>query len=775
MRRRGADVARESQWSFAGGEITPKLLGRVDTDRYRTSARLIRNFIVRPQGGAELRPGTRLVREVKDSANAVRLIPFVFSSAQSYVLEFGPAYVRFHTAGQTVLDPGTGLPLEVPTPYAASDLRALQYFQSGDILTLVHPLYQERELRRTGATSWQLTQVTNAPTQLPPTSANLAQGNTGAADSLEWEWVVTAVSDTGEESIASNVVSANVKLDVVNRVDKAKIAWTAPTGAAPAYYNVYRGRNGQHGFIGQAKGRTFFFDDNFAPVYSESPPSGADPFASGNYPGAGTYYEQRKFLAASNANPLTVYGSESSIFNSFRRSSPPRESDAIQFPVKQPRVDRVSWMLGLESGLIIGTPSRIVRVRGDEQTRILTAISVDQKGIESRGAATLQPLEVGNTYLYLTFDGLKPREGAFEDWDVYRSTDLSVMAEHLFRTASIVAWAYADQPYALVSAVRSDGVLLGLTYLPEHQVWAWHQHTTTGLYEDVVAVPEGASTRVYVVVRRTVAGQTRRYLERVGLTEQNDSDDDLHLDSALSYDGRVTDGSTAQLAGTVWTTGSTVSILTSTPRFGAGDVGSQVVFPYETATERRELRCTITAVAAPTNVQAVLEANAPAALQNATVTNWSLAARTFRGLSHLEGLTVRACADGKSVGEMVVVEGAVTLPQPASVVHVGLPYVGRLESLEISDFGARKQVQGVTVTLQNTRSVFVGERVANQLDEVAPRAFEGLFEKTQGILGAVHQKITTSTNRGAGVVIEAREPIACRVLGWIAETDSGRA
>lgn len=88
--------------SFAGGEVGPEMFGRIDDAVFQSGAREVRNFITRPQGPAFRRPGTRLVREVKDSTKRTRLIAFTYSTDQSLAIEIGHHYIRFHANGATL-------------------------------------------------------------------------------------------------------------------------------------------------------------------------------------------------------------------------------------------------------------------------------------------------------------------------------------------------------------------------------------------------------------------------------------------------------------------------------------------------------------------------------------------------------------------------------------------------------------------------------------------------------------------------------------------------
>jgi hypothetical protein len=107
--------------SFAGGELSPEMFGRIDDVKFQTGAAKLRNFIAMPQGPAENRPGTAFVRAVKNSAKRTRLIPFTYSTTQTMVLELGDGYIRFHTQGATLLA-GTGAAYNGATPYTVGSM-----------------------------------------------------------------------------------------------------------------------------------------------------------------------------------------------------------------------------------------------------------------------------------------------------------------------------------------------------------------------------------------------------------------------------------------------------------------------------------------------------------------------------------------------------------------------------------------------------------------------------------------------------------------------------
>jgi hypothetical protein len=143
--------------SFVSGELGPKLEGRTDFDKYRTGCKTLENFIVHPQGAATRRVGTKFVSEVKTSANKTRLIPFEFSTTQTYILEFGNQYIRFYKDKARILSGGSAY--EIVTPYLTAELFEIKFAQSADVLYICHPNHAVRKLSRTGHTSWTLEEL----------------------------------------------------------------------------------------------------------------------------------------------------------------------------------------------------------------------------------------------------------------------------------------------------------------------------------------------------------------------------------------------------------------------------------------------------------------------------------------------------------------------------------------------------------------------------------------------------------------------------------------
>ena len=138
--------------AFTSGEFSEKLYGITDIEKYFSGAGTLENVIVPATGSASKRPASYFAAEVKDSSKFTRSIPFQFNVEQSYKLEFGENYIRFYRNGGQILDGGN--PYEIATTYLESELRALQYTQSNDVMYIAHPNHPLQKLARTGHTAW---------------------------------------------------------------------------------------------------------------------------------------------------------------------------------------------------------------------------------------------------------------------------------------------------------------------------------------------------------------------------------------------------------------------------------------------------------------------------------------------------------------------------------------------------------------------------------------------------------------------------------------------
>jgi hypothetical protein len=596
-------ITRTYARSFSGGEVSPEFWGQISDAKFQTGLATCRNFEVLPHGPARNRAGFGYVHTAKYSGTKkCRLIPFTFSTVQTMVLEVGDKYIRFHTQGATLLAPAaaaydnahaysigdlalsggvtyycvaatTGhappnatywyaLPAtgeyEIPTPYLEADVFDLHFVQSADVLTIVHQNYAPMELRRYGATNWQLSTIQFAPTLSPPTgvSATAHTGTTPGAPTTMY-YVVTAVSADGlTESYASSIVNCSNNLFDTGAYNT--ISWSAVTGAAR--YNVYRQSNGLYGYIGQTT-TTSLVDNGggnvVTPNIGQTPPIQDAVFAgAGDYPGAVSYFEQRRCFAGTINAPQTLWMTESGTESSMNYTLPTRDDNRVKFKVVAREADTIRHIVPLQQMLLLTQAGewRVQSVNNDA----ITPSSVSVKPQSYVGANNVQPLIVNNNLVYAAARGGHVREMAYS-WQAggYVTGDLSLRAAHLFDGMTIVDSAFSKAPYPICWFVSSNGKLLGLTYVPEQQVGAWHWHDTQGTFEAITVVAEGDEDVLYAVVNRTINGATVRYIERKQSRLFATLADSFVVDAGLSYNGAPA----TVFSGLNHLEGATVSIL----------------------------------------------------------------------------------------------------------------------------------------------------------------------------------------------------------------------
>lgn len=774
--------SRLSQNSFTAGEISPELYGREDLQRYQLGARLVENFYIRPHGGVSNRAGLRYVCEVKDSDKFVRLMTFEAAADDAYLLEVGDYYIRPVFRGVQVLD--TGVPYEITTPYAENELLLMYLEQSNDVATIVHPDYAVRELSRFTDISWTLATVTFQPSVSAPTgvAATRTQGYTGyGADKLPvaHTYVVAAIGSNGEESLpSSEATSATVVLGFDQNY--VTITWSAVAGATE--YIVYKESNGIFGFIGNTVDLTFK-DDNINPDFSDGPQQGANPFSgAGDYPSLVTFSQQRRVFAATDNNPQTCWMSQSGNFKNMGVSRPAKDDDSVEFTLAAKRKQDIFHMVPLEKGLIMYTRSGEWRVTGRDGNVITPSSILTEPQSYYGCSAALKPLVVGENVLFVPRAENKVRDMEYSvDVDKYVAADRTILAEHLFRNRTIVAWDYSSEPDGVIWCVMSDGEAVSLTYLKEHQVWGWGRHKTSGRFLDVKSVPELTRDTPYFLVQRLVGGVWKQYIEFLEERHFDEIEDAFFVDSGLSLDNpllveSVSAGSATELTITSHglTDGDTIDLS-----------GGQFYDTYGDAVAADDISGRYVVAAATTHTFEI-ETEAGAAVDTSDyTTGYYLETVVVReafdsvaGLSHLAGRDVSALCDGSVVeGLTVSVGGEVSFSRKHSRIHIGLPYKSRLRTLDLTnpqgvDSGMTKGVGKTFLRVNETRGLKVGLNFEDMVEET-PRSYEDYGQPASLKEGIIEVLIWGEDDTEQTVCVMQTYPLPATILGLTEELEYG--
>ena len=770
---------RTLQRSFAGGEMSPEMFGRIDDVKYQTGAATMKNFVATPQGPAENRPGTAFVRAVKDSTKRTRLIPFTYSTTQTMVIELGAGYIRFHTQGATLMS--GGVPYEIANPYAEADLFDIHYVQSADVMTLVHPNYAPRELRRLGATNWTLTTINfgapiAAPTGVTATRYIPASASVNADTYETMSYVVTAVtSDEIGESVQSSVASVTNNIYVTGATNT--ISWTAVAGAAR--YRVYKLLGGLYGYIGSTTG-TSIVDNNIAPDLSITPPIYDNEFTSAsNYPGAVSYFEQRRCFAGTINEPQKIWMTKSGTESNLSYGLPIRDDDRIEFRVAAREANTIRHIVPLTQLLLLTGSAewRVSSLNSDE----ITPNTISVRPQSYIGASNVQPVIINNALIYCGARGGHVRELGY-NWQAngFITNDMSIRSAHLFDNFEIVDMAFAKAPIQMVWFVSTSGQLLGLTYVPEQQIGAWHKHETDGVFESCTVVAEGNEDRLYVVVRRVVNGNTVRYIERLASRHFSSIENAFFVDSGATYDGTNTTATTVTVSGgTTWGPADVLTITASTPIFtypGTSDVNDAIVL---TDAAGNKYRLTIRSTTSTTVATARVDNTLPVALRNTATTRYSFARNTISGLTWLEGKTVSILADGAVQPQKVVTSGTITIDRASSIIHIGLPIEADLQSLPLAmgidngmGQGRYKNVNKAWLRVFQSSGIFIGPD-ADNLVEAKQRTTEPYGTPPELKTQEIQIMLTPSWLDSGQVYIRQSDPLPLTIVGMTLEVAIG--
>ncbi len=286
------------------------------------------------------------------------------------------------------------------------------------------------------------------------------------------------------------------------------------------------------------------------------------------FPRACAFYEQRLVFAGTTSQPQSLFFSVAGDFENMTESD--SDSSAMNYTIGSNQVNRILYLASSRS-LIVGTTGGefVVRASGNDEPVSPTNIQIKQQA--SYGSADIQPVQAGTYTLFVQRAKRKIRElGYVFDTDSFQAVDLTILADHVTETG-VLELAYQQEPFSIVWGTTTDGRLIGLTYRREEQVVAWHQHklggsfttggvtTNHGIVENIAVIPgELNQDNLYMVVKRTINGATRRYVEILSdIDFGTNIQDAIFVDSSLTYSG----SSTSSLSGLDHLEGQTVSIL----------------------------------------------------------------------------------------------------------------------------------------------------------------------------------------------------------------------
>jgi hypothetical protein len=583
-------------YAFNSGELSPRMAGRVDQARYNMGCHRLENFIPSIPGPAIKRGGTYFVAQVKDMTKRAWLVRFEFSAAESFILEFGHQYIRFYQGYAAVL---SGTPYEVVTPYTEADLVnadggfAISFVQSGDIVYLAHRSHKPRKLSRFATTNWTLTEYD--PTGGPFEDMNIAattvyaSANTGVGITLTASAAIftsdhigtlfylgqRTVIDVEQWEPGKSITAGDIRRSGGRNYEAENTASTGTVTPTHTEGSV---------FDGDAAVQWTFLDAGYgwaritaiggggttatATVLSRIPNGavgsgeastkwafGAWSAANG-WPDSVTFYLDRLCFARGSQVWMSVAGDyENMQATDFGRQT---TESAIALPIPSRRGNEILWLETLEQGLVAGTGADEWLIGPASRNDPLGPLNVACNPLGAVGSRRIPVLRGFDSIIFTQRSGKKLRTLGYLQGEGAIRSDLNAYADHI--TPGLVSLAQTAEPFSIIWGACTDGTLVGALYYPEQEALGWARFPMDGVVECVqtIPAPDGRQDDLWLIVRRTINGAVKRYVEfmKAPLADDGDQADAFYVDC-----GKTTIGTITTVTGLSHLDGKTVSVL----------------------------------------------------------------------------------------------------------------------------------------------------------------------------------------------------------------------
>ena len=815
----------KSVTNFTSGELSPFVKGRSDISRYENAVEKLENFLILSAGAAQNRPGSKFVGDVKDSSKITRLIPFVFNTEQTYIIELSDLFMRFYTnngrlvesaktitdvsqadpgivtsaghgynngdwviisdiVGMTELNGKTFIVANSGATFTLQDLDGndidttgfTAYDSGGEankVVTLASP-YTEAQLFDVQfaqtADIMYFAHESHAPRQLVRTSATVFTLSTVAFKGGPFvdrapspALTITASLDTG----AGITLSASAALWNANhvgalwRIKDGYVKITVFTNSTTVTADVQLNQAGQPGDLNTGGGASGNWNEGAWSVDQ-------------GFPGVVSFHEQRIVYARSPGSPQKFWGSAIRTFDDFFDAQliTQTASDSYNFTIATEQVNVIRWLSSGKKALNIGTFGGNFSASSGSTNVPITPTNIVVQRDTTYGAASILPERIGNFVYYIQRNLKVMRELGFNfDIDDNIAADMTLLSDQILGVSGAKQLAYQQAPGNILWAVRADGEVATLTRQQEQEVIGWSRQIFGGAFQTGIAVCESVvvipglagDDQVWVITKRTINGTTRRYVEFIMPQTFDDQDDSFFVDSGLSLDVAKT------ITGA--TKANPVVITSNGHGFSNGDQIKIVDVVGMT-----ELNGNSYLVASKTPNTFELQDLSSVNINGLAFTTYITGGEvremvlTVSGLDHLEGETVAIYADGVTQDQEVVSSGAVTISSKAAKIHVGLPYVPEINGLPLVDGSAtgtgrtkERKVYIATLILKDTLGIQFGR--GNVVDSLVLNGNTALFT------GDKQVGFPAGWDRIGQYVIKQPTPQACTILGLVLRSD----
>lgn len=576
------------------GNISPKLRGRADLDFYDQAMDYLQNYKVTAQGEIQFREGSVYVANTRNN-NPARLIPFIYETADAYIIEVTNDFMRFYrNNGLITLTPQNISGITKANPAVVTYVGADTY-ANGDRVYIsgVGGMHQinGREFIvanvNVGANTFELQDVT--ATNVNSTAYDTyTSGGTVAeiyeiaspyqeADLFELDYTQTEntmyivrsgyaprkLTRSGHTSWT--LVAPEIVSNPFGTTLAASQAITAITRADPAvvtYAGADTYANGDiikiSGVVGmtEVNGKTFtvravdtalntFQLEGYDSTTNTAYTSGGiiEKFTAFSYPSVVTLFEGRIIYGASDAYPTRLWFSKQltdGTLDNFITGV--LDNDALIYTLRADQANRIRWIAGAESYIALGTSGSEFRISGGGQNEAITPTNINVKPTSFNGVKKIRPIRLDSYIMFVQRNGKTVRSFEYNALqDGYTSPDRTLLADHI-GSSKFKQFSYTAGTPNLIWGVRNDGKMMGLTFDPAQQVVAWHPHNTAGSYESVATIPEeNDDDERWDVVKRTINGVTQRFVEytpnvpEIPVPEDYFTDEDSEATDTTTY------------------------------------------------------------------------------------------------------------------------------------------------------------------------------------------------------------------------------------------------
>ena len=530
--------------NFARGEVSPLMFGRIDIEQYPSCLDKCRNTYIRPYGCATRLTGTEFISNTKNSGK-VRLLKFIFSATDSYIIECGAGYFRFYQDGAPVLKSsadawvtGTAYKVgdfvtensvmyycieahtsgtfatdlannkwveqdiyEVPNNYYEDQLDSIKYVQLDDIIKLTclphnnnNSTARPKELIRNASDDW--------------TFRDVEFKETPYLDQNTTDITMTASAVTGNSiTITASSAYFNANMVGANMWIGTKVTDSETNKDIQGYVKI-TGYTSTTKVTAEVKSK--LSGTSATKLWGE----GAFSDYRG-YPSCVALYDGRLWYGRTPTQPRNLYGSKPYAYEIFTPAVDNEDDAGINIQLATNANgdgSDIQWIIGA-SYLLCGTYGGEFIIRGAGDGAI-TATDISARQRTNWGGEPVQPIVAGTFVHFLQRNGNKLRQFQYDFYyDSYKAVDISIFSEHLL-ASPIKEMALQKNPDSIIYLMREDGNVVMLTLEQDQSVQAWSLLEEMGAkVESIQTIPSysGNFDEVYMVMNRSVLATTLSY------------------------------------------------------------------------------------------------------------------------------------------------------------------------------------------------------------------------------------------------------------------------